>query len=411
MDNLPGAHTQLAEYIMDTCDRITVNQRLTISELQAFLPTHPFTKWLAAGRLKVYDSDHDGCLSMEELQIACSHFLEFKTDDSGPLSPGFRRRPLAKRWVKEDRSPFLISARDKANALLMNSGYVGGLAFDRSGLVKKHGGCILQEKGMHKLTKTALDDMALQCEPFQNRCMASRQQASRSKPLTSGRKSAARIIVPEMRSPSPADRAARAVSREQRKWAVLQSRQQQQAAKEWSKAELLCRAKELPVVLAKYERDNKQDVGGLMREVRDTLKDAHIPPLRRHQIEAELNKMQKSAPGTARRLRVWLEYLNTKVAEEDNSIPTGPAAPQQATNPTARNKRFDNMRTQDQELWPVSLSRDIHDQSLETDSIGTVNYTTSVSLDTNAMETHNMFGTSPLPAQIFMSGFCQITNH
>jgi len=414
MDQLPEADRQqaasLADYIMDTCDRITINNRMTVSELEAFLPKHPFTLWLGSeGRMRAFDYDHDGCLSLEELQIACAYFL--RTRNEQELSPIGRTLSTIQtsrpRPIKEARSPFMITARDKANALLMNSGYVGGFAFDQSGLVKKYGGAVLQTKGMHKLTKTALDDITGKCKPFQRRNLASQQAAARANPLTVKRKTASRFIPPEMSS--PAERAAHAVSREEHRWRVTQSRQQQQAAKEWSKAEFLRRAQELPVLLTKQERDSKQDVAGLEREVRDLLQDADIPIIRRQQIESELSKLQRTAPGTARRLQVWLEYLNTKVADDDDTAITVPMPSPLFTTAASRNKQFDVMRTQDQELWPVSLSRDIHNSDLATDSIGTVNYTTSVS-DTG-METHNIFGTSPLPAQIFTNGFCHITNY
>ena len=41
----PSGGHELAEWLMATADRICSNGELTVIELQAFLPEHPFTRW------------------------------------------------------------------------------------------------------------------------------------------------------------------------------------------------------------------------------------------------------------------------------------------------------------------------------------------------------------------------------
>lgn len=67
----------LARWIMAKCDRHNNNGLLTVSELRTFLPEHRFTAWLfqQRGRLRQYDVNADGGISLDELREACRDFL------------------------------------------------------------------------------------------------------------------------------------------------------------------------------------------------------------------------------------------------------------------------------------------------------------------------------------------------
>eukprot|EP00658_Telonema_sp_P-2_P083347 TRINITY_DN9000_c0_g1_i5.p1 TRINITY_DN9000_c0_g1~~TRINITY_DN9000_c0_g1_i5.p1 ORF type:complete len:137 (-),score=35.35 TRINITY_DN9000_c0_g1_i5:227-637(-) len=74
----------LAGYIMKQADRHCRNGRLTLNELQTFLPRHGFTRWMSKNRGQMFkvDRNRDGSIGIEELRQACSQFLEEEADRS-----------------------------------------------------------------------------------------------------------------------------------------------------------------------------------------------------------------------------------------------------------------------------------------------------------------------------------------
>lgn len=69
--------TELARWLMEKADRLDRNGELTMVELMAFLPHHPFTEWFTRQRQNLlrYDRNKDGSISLQELESSCAEFI------------------------------------------------------------------------------------------------------------------------------------------------------------------------------------------------------------------------------------------------------------------------------------------------------------------------------------------------
>eukprot|EP00658_Telonema_sp_P-2_P005876 TRINITY_DN12214_c0_g2_i1.p1 TRINITY_DN12214_c0_g2~~TRINITY_DN12214_c0_g2_i1.p1 ORF type:complete len:664 (-),score=176.59 TRINITY_DN12214_c0_g2_i1:292-2283(-) len=99
--SLDANAVRLARYVMSVADRFDRNQLLSVSEMRAFLGGHPFVEWITdTSRMVLYDSDHDGCISLPELETAAAAWMRehkgiTQNRENSTNSPNTHHLPMA----------------------------------------------------------------------------------------------------------------------------------------------------------------------------------------------------------------------------------------------------------------------------------------------------------------------------
>lgn len=293
-------------------------------------------------------------------------------------------------------------SREKARSLLMHSGYVGGLAFESSGVINKAGIGVHQDSGLHRTTASSLSKLSRQFPGYESRSNARKARVRRSSISNPRPHSAMAFISPEL--PPAEARAARAQERELKRQHVIATRDKRAEAKFWN-ACLMQRSRQNaePAVVEAQQARVLEEEARLEQKVNDLKEDAQLEPGRRKQIELELTAPpQGPARERMRRLQVWADYLDAKIPDSDASVGTPPKLLPPKTTKLPKNKKFANMRTHDQELWPVHLSRPAHAPKLDTAVSGLIGeFTTSIAgPGSGTAATHTPFGTNTMTPQI-----------
>lgn len=286
---------------------------------------------------------------------------------------------------------------DRAHALLMHSGYAGGEAFESSGQMKLKGITVLQDRGLHRLTRRSLSQVSQGCDPFHHKLSALKARGNARRKKRPGAKALVPFIPPEVLPAS--ERNAIAKMREDKRQYVRRTHAHEKEEGFWREA-LGQRASESKIREAvEWEAAaTEQEVENLVSTIRDLINDISLEPVRLTQILGELQTGHKhgSTRERMRRLEMWKNYLSDKLDAAEEVRPDEPESAERKCWKPGR--KFSKMRTHDQELWPVSLSRELHQPKLDTERLGEVSFTTALNSG-GLPSTHSAFDSGPSRVQ------------